>query len=277
MSKTIACIVTYNPDITLLQNNVEALINEVDKVVIIDNYSKNKDQVIESSKNWGAVFVGLSENFGIAYALNVGLDYAVSNGGDLLLTMDQDSYFNPGGVSILKKSMESDFEKTAIMSPLMYDVTSGFKENIKSSSQVVRTVITSGALCRVPLLTEVGGWDDKLFIDGVDFDLCYRLRLRGYKLKKLKYVELNHCLGNSQKRRLIANFLVTNHSSTRVYYQFRNQVYLIRKYYHAFPAEMLRLLLSSIKKFLSILLFETDIKLKIRKSFVGVIDGLKLK
>ena len=278
MLKVLACIVTYNPDIDFLRKNILSLYNEVNCIVVVDNGSINSDIIFNLTNELAIKFVGLDKNMGIAQALNIGLDFASRNNFPLLLTMDQDSYFESGAITKLRNLIESEKITTALVCPIMYDIKSGFQEVQKLPFRNVTTAITSGALCRVNALVEVDGWESKLFIDGVDFDLCYKLRLRGYQLIKIKDVKLNHHLGESQKKSfLFMKFLVTNHSCFRTYYMFRNDIYLIRKYIKFIPMEMGHLVLSGLKKMVAILLFEENKIGKLKEIIRGLRDGFKMK
>ena len=45
-----AGIVTYNPDITRLVENINAIYNQVDNVIIVDNNSKNIAEIEQTIK-----------------------------------------------------------------------------------------------------------------------------------------------------------------------------------------------------------------------------------
>jgi rhamnosyltransferase len=46
--KTLAAIVLFNPEIERLNQNIEAIFNQVDDVVLIDNGSSNLNEVKEN-------------------------------------------------------------------------------------------------------------------------------------------------------------------------------------------------------------------------------------
>ena len=90
--KIMAGIVLYNPEIDLLENNIKAIINNVDCVYLYDNASKNYNEIEDLiSKFNNVVYKRGSENEGIAKGLNQILNYATDNGYEWYLTMDQDS------------------------------------------------------------------------------------------------------------------------------------------------------------------------------------------
>jgi len=71
MKNVFAAIVCYNPDIIKLERNVRSIIRQVDHVVIIDNGSNNYDEYKAKLHVIGSIdFCRLTENFGIAFALN---------------------------------------------------------------------------------------------------------------------------------------------------------------------------------------------------------------
>ena len=91
MTKIAAGIVTYNPDIDRLRENVEAVLPQVEYLYIIDNNSGN-------FSDWKNIFdenkVGLTKlnlNVGIAKALNILMDKAGNDGYEWVLTLDDDS------------------------------------------------------------------------------------------------------------------------------------------------------------------------------------------
>jgi rhamnosyltransferase len=189
--------------------------------------------------------------------------------------MDQDSMFLENSVVVLKNFLEQpDSQNVAMVGPIMKDITSGFEETISASAVEVRTIITSGALCRVSALQQVNGWDSSLFIDAVDFDICYKLLEKKYRIVKLQKAILNHHLGESEKRRFIIPFLVTHHSPLRVYYASRNTIILFKRYFGKFPKDMLQLELSNIKKFFAILFFEKEKTKKILLYTKGFLHGV---
>ena len=88
-----------------------------------------------------------------------------------------------------------------------------------------------------------GQYDEWMFIDYVDYDMCRKLQLKGFKIYQINTVEVKQDLGNIHYNKLlykigellridkIKNFSVTyNHSSFRNYYYVRNSLYYINKY-----------------------------------------------
>ena len=91
--KIVAGIVLYNPDEKRLLENIAKIIHQVDKVICIDNNSKNINEIASKlkSKYQKIEIIYNNENKGIAYALNQILNYAYENQYEWFLTLDQDS------------------------------------------------------------------------------------------------------------------------------------------------------------------------------------------
>jgi rhamnosyltransferase len=102
-------------------------------------------------------------------------------------------------------------------------------------------LITSGSCINVEVFKKLGGYLEKLFIDEVDHEYCFRANLAGYQVLLFEHIFLSHNLGESRE---VNNFMKNRklkrniHSSTRLYYITRNSIYLKRKYKKNFPKEI---------------------------------------
>ena len=52
--------------------------------------------------------------------------------------------------------------------------------------------ITSGSLMNVEITLSVGGFDESMFIDKVDCDVCINLKKHGYRIVRIDYEGLLH-------------------------------------------------------------------------------------
>ena len=128
----------------------------------------------------------------------------------------------------------------------------------------------------LPAWRKIGGFDENMFIDGVDYDICYRLRLANYKIVCVRSVVLLHELGHIQCRHfLFWNVIVKNHSAFRKYFIARNIIYVARK------RESILLkakgILQEIKLLGIVLLYEDDKKYKMVNIVKGIRDGIRGK
>ena len=90
-------VVLYNPDNSIL-DNIQSYISCIDKLYVIDNSDDINCEIAEAIQNiHKCIYISNNGNHGIAQALNVGVNKAIANRSDWVLTMDQDSRFEKGG------------------------------------------------------------------------------------------------------------------------------------------------------------------------------------
>ena len=275
--ETIAGIVTFNPDISRLKRNIEAIIYQVKAVVIVDNNSTNiRDIEYLSYKN--LVIIRNDNNKGIAFALNQIFKWAKKRGYAWVITLDQDSVCPSEYISTAQRYMHP---KIGQIVPILFESNSqkyqylGDKPNGKNV-QYVRKSITSASITSLEVWKEIGGFDNDLFIDYVDYDYALRLRLAGYKILRLNDMLLDHQIGNSVNHKIgVISVRVANHSAFRKYYICRNIIIFIKKYkLKSNPiAELLRLL----KVIFFTIIFENGKKIKMKSIFYGIKDGLNFQ
>ena len=262
----VAGIISYNPDIARLTENITAICNQVSYVIVIDNGSDNYAKISAKLCNFDNVILhALGENKGIAYALNQCFMLAEKKHAKWILTLDQDSVCPCDMITkyasylskIRKKTDANKFEHIGILCPTIVDRNVGVIEGDCSHSKPVSKCITSGALTSYAAWETIGGFDEKMFIDGVDFEFCERLHKYGYYIIRVANVELLHELGQMTSHKVLCKTVyVKNHSATRKYYITRNRFYVAKK--HKKPFSILKAHLSAIKAFFTVLLFESD-------------------
>lgn len=70
-----ALIVTYNPEISKLFSNINAISQQVDRVVVVDNGSINYKNIIEVTNSFNIKMINLGKNLGVAAAQNIGMSF----------------------------------------------------------------------------------------------------------------------------------------------------------------------------------------------------------
>lgn len=274
--RTVAAgIVTYNPNIDKLRLNIDALVNQVGAVYIIDNASSNFFDIQKLCKeiNHAVNIIQLKLiqnpiNKGIATALNQLFNCAEQNDYSWLLTLDQDSRMQIGSVEWYL-DYATDF---ASIISLRTDRFAG--ENLSENGEVeeIRNCITSGNMVRVSVWRSIGGFNENLFIDMVDVDFCYRLHQEKYRIARINRIGYTHEMGsnNGYVKFFGKKHFTGNYNALRKYYIFRNMVYVIRKYqlkgqYYSYK----RLLMLTV----ATVLFEPDKVARLSSELKGFIDG----
>ena len=237
-----ASIVLYNPTIDMLRRNLEAALKQVYGVVMVDNGSKNRDEIeklLQEENNERIKVIWNGENKGIAAALNSAVQFALDQKTHWLLTLDQDSVIPEGMVESYRKY--TTVEKAGQLSCVFYDPQYPDYPLAKSDPLSSKDLdseyaecygcITSGCLMNVDIAKEIGMFDERLFIDSVDHDYSFRMRKYGYKVIRVNCVHMEHHLGNGKKKRfLFYTYMDYQYSPMRLFYQSRNGVYMLRTY-----------------------------------------------
>lgn len=273
MKRILAGIVTYNPDICILNKNICAAYNQVTKIVIVDNASNNTKDIVDIVAQYANVeLVKLSNNLGVAHALNVIGKCAYSEGFEWFLTLDQDSLLPTNAIrDYLKTFAQVKDERICILCPTIFDLNTN-NTSSKQSNGYIDRCITSGSLIRTSVWNLLDGFDEWLFIDGVDHDFCDRSVARGYKVYSVESVVLKHRLGNGQMKVVFGKkVIVRNYSPMRHYYQARNSAYLARK---NGTQSVCHVIAWSLKEALLVVVFEDKKASKVSSIARGLITGL---
>lgn len=229
----LAGIVLYNPNTQRLQENIEAIIPQVDSIVIVDNGSAESlyNNILETFDH--ITYIRNEKNMGIAYALNQICGYAYTHGFDWVLTLDQDSIATPGMVDVYR-SIAND--EIGILGCWIHDRGYQIDESWGIEHETFETdwVITSAAFTNVKAWKSCGGFDNGMFIEWVDWDICESMRKAGYKIMKTYKTKLIHELGHGTRLVMVRHhqMQVMNHKPIRYYYSTRNRIYMARKYKH---------------------------------------------
>lgn len=274
-----AGIITYNPTLTDVSTCLEALCSQVERVIIVDNASKNVKSLQEVvSKYANVTLVKNSQNIGFAKALTQVFKWAKSQGFDWVLTLNDDSVVPSNMISEYKKILENQGSlvnqknaknsKIAIVCSLLKNRLDG---TILHSKCHEDECITSGSLTSVEAWAKIGGFDEWLEIDGVDFDFSRRLVRAGWKIVECQNVIMEHQIGKARSINLIIKHpIVWNHNANRKYYIARNMQVVDYKMGTYSYAKSLR---AVVRDMIFVALWEKNKFAKIRAMIRGFKDG----
>jgi len=222
------------------------------------------------------------KNYGIARALNKGVKFAKKNNFKWILTMDQDSVAEDKMVDKLLEcaKLYANNSRAVSFSPNILYVREGY-DNRKKKSKLYQerlTVITSGNLIKIDVFNEFIKYEEKLFIDSVDFDFCLKLRINGYKIIRCYNASLTHALGEV---RFIKIFDIKMHyhvhSYIRKYYIMRNNIYILKKYFLRYPVFCIKKQLFIFIFIIQSIILEENKLLNVKYLIKGLIDGIHNK
>lgn len=245
-NEVFAVIVTYNPDIPMLDELLDSLLPQVGRAVVIDNCSSvNISDWFDSVAHDNVTLYKLDENYGIAYAQNIGIQKAPTEGIAFVLLSDQDSKPAKNMVFELRNATNKllgSGKKVAATGPCYVDARQDNpppflkieglvvkRQVAENASSVVEVdyVIASGCLIPIGVFNVVGLMNNDLFIDYVDIEWGLRAQTFGFQSYGVFAARMSHSLGDEH-----VSFLgrkVTLHSPLRHYYLIRNGFWLYKQ------------------------------------------------
>lgn len=281
-----AVIVTFHPTAEIIEN-VAALLEQVDEIVIVDNGSGEEAKgLLERLAGYPKVSITYNrENLGIAAALNIGVRHAKAAGHQWVATFDQDSKTTPGMIKTMLQAYDTypEKEKVASLSPRYQNQSTGQVSTGRpkfASGDAIRyaemlVVMTSGNLIKLAVFDAVGYFNESLFIDYVDSEYCLRCASQGFKILEVKDAILLHRIGAPVQHRFLGKLRSTsNHSIVRRYYIARNGIYVYKKFVFSHPVWVAHDAYQFLKTTIMLVLFETDRMQKLAAIIRGVMHGL---
>lgn len=254
-----ALVTIYNPDKSVTDNML-ALSAQVDKVYLLDN--SNTDNSAQFSPVKNAEYIFLGENLGLSAAFNRVLKEKLFNDDDFIIFFDQDSHISDEHINILCdefKNLEAKGFSIGCLGPVYFNTSSGKveiphqKTKLTEHSYKVKSIITSSMLVRYEELKVIGFWNEDIFLDMADWDLCWRFIAHKKLCCMTDAVTLHHTLGNGEKK--IGFLRIYEWHATRSYYQTRDSLYLLKKRYVPFKFRINLLLLITVRPFIHFILF----------------------
>jgi len=267
--QVLAVIVTYNPKQDALRVLLQAALDQLKTIIIVDNGSKNLSQIESLASEFGdesrIEIQALANNLGLGAAHNIGIKTARDKQLDYVLLLDQDSVPMPNMVENLLSAHQKKSQTNSVsaVGSTYINADNGsesffvrfgklkFKRQYCANRDADRCIeadflISSGSLISLQTLHEVGDMDEDLFIDHVDTEWFLRAHNKGYKSFGVCNAVMQHGLGETTHqlnfgghyflRRLFGlknarRRNVPQHNSFRYYYIFRNSVLLYKRDY----------------------------------------------
>lgn len=269
MMKIAGMVTLYHPDDGVAEN-IKSYLDDLDFLYVLDNTEEPDSKWADFfCKIENVQYISFCDNKGISYALNYALREADEAGYKFLLTMDQDSRFSPGAVKQYKELIEA-YASKRWGSVAMYAVAYDHKEKDEKPREI-EVGITSGSVLLVAVAKKIGGFDEALFIDEVDYEYCYRAADHGYKIVEFPGIFLRHSIGARTYHSVFGfRYNTFNHAPIRRYYIARNHVYIFCKY----PRKRVKYTINLIKTVIKIVLAEKNKSKKLRYMARGIWDGI---
>jgi GT2 family glycosyltransferase len=170
-----------------------------------------------------------AENFGFAGGDNVGIKYALENGADYVLLLNNDTVIQPGFLKILVEAGEKD-EKIGILGPMIYKLSTnephfaGGKINwLYTGARHVpgaEDYITGACfLIKRKVIEKIGLMPEEYFLYFEDAEWCLKARRAGFSCKVVKEARIDHAVSKNTRE----------YSFSYIYYQYRNGLILAKR------------------------------------------------
>ena len=282
MSDVGIIIVTFEPDFSLLMQNIR-LINKVGYIAIIVDNSINK-KVSEYALDCSYTLINLNGNFGIAHAQNTGILRAFDLGCDTIMLFDQDSELTERLLNELPNYIS---EGKMIVAPIPIDLSSnkeyptyrmnkiGVTKKVFSNSILnpyqTDFIIASGMCISKKVFDIIGLFDEDFFIDFVDVEFCLRCKQKNIPIWITPNIKMRHKIGICHKKKCFIDINI--HSPYRTYYKIRN-CFLLKKKKFPFVYRA-KQIISALFKNMFLLFFKSNSKEYRMYYFKGLKDGLR--
>ncbi|EMK5829714.1 glycosyltransferase [Citrobacter sedlakii] len=266
-------IVTYNPDWEVVLKRVISF-SQSTVVFVSDNSAVSSEHMLKYDN---VIYHFNNGNVGIAKAQNIGVEYALTNNFNFIAFVDDDSNLNGEKINQLLASYDSLGELGKNIAALCaYPSERGGLDKKKESTfgdkfYLTNNLMSSGSLTRSEVFKHVGLFNDKLFIDYVDYEWGWRALANNYFIVIDSSVHFEHSLGQG---RLGSGLGIP--SPIRHFYQTRNLLWISRLDYVPGSWKLKQLCLLPIRFVYFGFIYE---KSKIRRAHFlkGLAAGLKSK
>ena len=229
-------IVLYNPTDDEKANLLR--LSEAQTGVVVDN---SAEPAFSDAQLGKMHYVPLRKNAGIAEAQNIGSRYILDHtDATHIVFLDQDSMVSlsyPQDIANAFERIRQDVPRLAFLGPSTVNKTTGkqyksviHKDHALSDDFIPRReLISSGGCTTREVLGDVGLNEERLFIDYVDFEWCWRARRKGYLCGFTPTITIEHMVG--QKTIYFLGYTINISAPFRYYYQYRNHLWLSRRGY----------------------------------------------
>ncbi|MPY09516.1 glycosyltransferase [Arthrobacter bussei] len=286
-SNCAAVISAYHPPRGLV-DRVSALVAQFQVVVIADDGGGDEHGVLQRCRDEGAMTVELGSNQGIAAALNRAVEEIKAGhaGIDYIVTFDQDSTPPADLIAVFGEAWAEAVSAGLLVGSVSPGRINGAligRAEPGAAYFPVSEPIQSGTLVPLSVMQEIGGLDESLFIDGVDTDMYWRLRARGYVAIAASRADLSHELGARSQAALLGRplrrrgepIMIMQSAPFRYYYLVRNRLELVRRYGRSRPLPMVRGLALDLRHLAVVLVFGTGRRRRLQYAARGLSDGLR--
>ena len=280
--KVLGVIVLYNEHNESVINHLISVAKQVDSLFIVDNSSDSHEELYNHISN--VIYNPLYDNYGIAAAQNIAIEYAIKEKFKFIFFSDPDSNVQPGSVVKMKKTYDELLNNNILVGGIgsyAYNQDTGLPYSLENSFicdydfNLIETTYLRNSVSLIPVshFISCGGMDRSFFIDDVDSEWCWRVSLIvGARFFIDKRVTIQHRLGRANHKILGTYYSIC--SPKRLYYEYRNFIWLYRRQY--VPKKWINLnIIKYVLKFFYYPLLVSPRMSNLKWILKGIKDGMK--
>lgn len=260
--RIVSIITLYNPNEKVLEN-VRFVSEQSNLTILTDNSREDNSEMFSSLNN--VRYITNKKNLGLSMAFNKVLKDSSFNWSenDYIVFFDQDSRIKPDHINSLINKFNKLQEQgcnVGCLGPVYFNTSNNkieipkVKSSLNNDDMVVSSIITSSMLTTYGIIKSVDFWNEEIFLDLADWDICWRLIDKDYKCIMTKSVVLEHSLGEGEKKILFFSLRVGK--PFREYYQIRDSRYLLKKNYIPLKYRLRFYLMFTVRSLLHILFLD---------------------
>ncbi|MGK9234709.1 glycosyltransferase family 2 protein [Inquilinus limosus] len=283
-----AVVVLFHPTAEQIAQVVE-LRRHCNNLIAVDNTPRPNSQLAILFKEHDITLINEGNRNGIAGAHNRGLTSQFERGVDAVALIDQDSVLPADYFPVMREICTTLASQPFMVGPRIFEeVAQQYLPVLESNGISLRQIdidknavtqrcaflIASGCVISRAAFAELGPLDEKLFIDHVDLEYCFRARARNVPLYTTPALTLSHRLADLRRHKLGPFQMMTvNHPWYRRYYNARNAVQLLFRYGRRYPVVFMLNLLT-LREIFCVALLEKAKLAKLTGILMGIVDGL---
>lgn len=264
-------IVTFN-NADMLEKLLCELQNQIrlpDEIIVVDNASQDRTESLMQTRSHQITYVRLSENQGSAGGYFEGIKRATESS-DFIYTLDDDVCLWP---ETLSNIIDGFYRLTNILATPIGAVRSVWQGFAEKAPKELDICPWRGTLFKTTAVQDAGLPCPEFFIYGEDLEYSLRLKKKGYHfywIPESLCQERRRPQDGKSRTSIFGKTYVRYQEPFRLYYAFRNEVFIWRKYRCTF--RLAHTMMYAAKVFLMILMTEG---LRGFKTTYAVAQGIK--
>lgn len=220
------------------------------KIIVLDNDSKDDSEEYLRKSLLGCTIIQTGKNLGFAGANNIGMKYAVNNGADYILLLNNDTIVDRNFLDYLIKGFEISQDIGMVGGKIYYYnepdkvwYAGGEFDKLRAKGKhytvddncdykIIDFITGCMQLISVKALKKVGYMNEKFFLYFEDVDYCFRFAKNDYKLLYCSNAKIYHKCGGSASYK----------SPLSIFYSNRNRYLFINENFKGITSFVMKLI-----------------------------------